>query len=147
MLHDVGRLVLFLKAPAQSLEILERCEKEESISSRIEIEVLGFDHAALGAELVSQWKLPLPLREMVHGHHNPGVSSLMLQDTILIHYADFITSALEYGKSGESFVAPLVIPPNFERFVMEDDRIDLLVVEMDERCDEIFPILASADSP
>ena len=68
----------------------------------------------------------------------------MFPDAFLIHYADFITSALRYGRSGEVFLSPLVVPGNCQRFVMEDDRIDLLVVELDQRCAEVFPILTAA---
>jgi HD-like signal output (HDOD) protein len=146
LLHDIGRLVLVLKAPAESVKILRRCESEQALASPIEQQELGFDHAALGAELLRLWKLPLPLREMVHGHHNPGVSSVMFPDTFLIHYADFITSALQYGRSGEVFLAPLVVPDNCQRFLMEDDRVDLLAVELDQRCAEVFSILASPAS-
>lgn len=141
LLHDIGRLILFVKAPEESREILERCEQEEQLASRIELEVLGFDHATLGAELIDLWKLPQSLREMVGSHHDPSASPVVFLDAFVVHYADFITSALEYGKSGELFVSPLVVPSNRARWLMEDDRIEALVTELDRKCEEIFPIL------
>jgi putative nucleotidyltransferase with HDIG domain len=141
LLHDIGRLILFLNAPEQSRLILDRCEKEEQLAPSIELDVLGFDHAMLGAELVEFWNLPQSLREMVRSHHDPSASPVVFLDAFLVHYADFITSALGYGKSGEPFVSPLVVPSNRARWLMEDDQIELLVAELDRKCDEVFPIL------
>ena len=144
LLHDIGRLQMFLEAPAESAEILERCERDQALASPIEEEVLGFDHTMLGAELVTVWRLPLPLREMVRGHHDPRLSTVTAQDTFLVHYADFIISALDYGKSGELFLSPLIPPAESERFLLEEGSIRALVADVDQRCEEIFPILNSA---
>jgi putative nucleotidyltransferase with HDIG domain len=141
LLHDIGRLILFLNAPEESRLILDRCEKEERLAQDVEVEVLGFDHAMLGAELIDLWKLPQSLREMVGSHHDPSASPVVFLDAFVVHYADFIVSALEYGKSGEVFVSPLVVPSNRARWLMEDDRIEALVTELDHTCEEVFPIL------
>jgi putative nucleotidyltransferase with HDIG domain len=146
LLHDIGRLILFLSAPEESRHILERCETECELASRIENEVLGFDHTMLGAELIELWKLPQSLREMVGNHHDPSGSPAVFLDAFVVHYADFITSALEYGKSGELFVSPFVVPSNRARWLMEGDRIEVLVRELDRKCEEIFPILSKAET-
>jgi HD-like signal output (HDOD) protein len=147
LLHDIGRLVLFINAPLESQEILRRCEREAELAHKIEREVIGFDHATLGTELVSYWKLPHVLGEMVGGHHNTPGSTSALADAFLVHYADFITSTLEYGNSGELFVAPLVVPPRCQSYLLEEDQIEFLISELDKQCDDIFPILATAERP
>ncbi len=141
LLHDIGRLILILKAPAESQQILAACEMRGELASKIEMEVLGFDHAMLGGELVSLWKLPVSLREMVRGHHNPTRSQIAVDDVCLIHHAVFITCALDFGPHGEPFVAPLVPLPNSDRCLLEEDRVEPLVAELDRKCDQIFPIL------
>lgn len=145
LLHDIGRLVLFINAPLESQEILRRCEREAELSHKIEREVIGFDHAQLGAELVSFWKLPRPLVEMIGCHHNAAGSAAAFADAFLIHYADFLTSALEFGNSAELFVAPLLVPASCQSYVLEDDQLEFLVSELDRQCDDIFPILATSD--
>jgi HD-like signal output (HDOD) protein len=146
LLHDIGRLVLFLNRTAEAVEVLRRTESESRLSHELERELLGFDHALLGAELLTFWKLPHSLGEMVGGHHDefrpPGSST----DAFHIHYADFIVSLLELGTSGEVFVPPLVVPSNCHRFLLDEENIPTLVEELDIQCEEIFPILATRES-
>jgi putative nucleotidyltransferase with HDIG domain len=144
LLHDVGRLILFLYAPGDSVEILETCEAEEELMFRVEPKVLGFNHAALGAELISLWRLPSAVREMVGGHHNPARSSVV-QHAFLIHYADFIVHALELGSNGERFVPPLMVPDNCQGCLLEDYEMEFMAREIEAQCQEVFPILAGAN--
>jgi putative nucleotidyltransferase with HDIG domain len=144
LLHDIGRLMLFLKAPEEGRQILQRSEKEGMLASRMEREIMGFDHAELGAELVSFWKLPHSLKEMVGCHHNPSRSHTVPADVFLVHYADFITSVLEFGNSGEFFVAPLTLPKGCDHCLVSEDRLTTLAKELEIRCAEIFPILVGA---
>jgi HD-like signal output (HDOD) protein len=144
LLHDVGRLILFLNAPAHCVEILKTCEVEKEPMFRIEPKVLGFDHAALGAELISFWRLPAAMREMVGGHHNPARSSIT-QHAFLIHYADFIAHALDLGSNGERFVPPLTVPGDCQGCLLEDYEMEFMTREVEAQCQEVFPILAGAN--
>lgn len=144
LLHDIGRLVMFLEAPEASRQILQHCEREGRLTCNVEIEVLGFDHATLGAEIICAWNLPRSLVQMVRCHHNPSKSSSgVLPDTFIIHYADFITSTLQFGNSGEFLVSPLIVPAGLKNPVLADNRIASLVCELEEQCEEIFPILTT----
>jgi putative nucleotidyltransferase with HDIG domain len=143
LVHDIGHLIMFLNAPEESRQILDRCEREAQLCFRVEQEVLGFDHAMLGAELVFRWKLPHALVQMVRDHHNPLESRAAFLEAFLVHYADFIVSALELGNSGERFVAPLKVPANCEGFLLDEGRLESLVIELERRCDEIFPALTT----
>jgi HD-like signal output (HDOD) protein len=138
LLHDVGHMVMFLNAPEESRQILDRCVEACQLSSRVEMDVLGFDHALLAGELISLWKLPTFLVEVVRCHHNPAATSLSWQDAFVVHYADFITHGLEYGNSGEVFVAPLLVPAGCEKLLLSGDQMQHFVRELDEKCEQIF---------
>lgn len=140
LLHDIGRLIMYLKSPDESWDILRRCEREGQLASVIETDVLGFDHAALGAELISRWGLPVALREMVRCHHEPTKSQLAVLDRSVVHYADFIVSALDLGNSGELYVAPVILEEG-RRNLLEDERLEPLVQDLDHRCNQLFAIL------
>jgi HD-like signal output (HDOD) protein len=146
LLHDIGRLVLFINSTADAVEVLRRTESESRLAHELERELIGFDHAALGAELLTFWKLPHSLCEMVGGHHDtfrpPGSST----DAFHIHYADFIVSLLELGSTGEVFVPPLVVPSNCHRFLLDEESILAMVEELDIQCEEVFPILTTRES-
>jgi len=138
LLHDIGHMVMFLNAPEESRQILDQCEASCQVSSRVEIEVLGFDHALLAGELISLWKLPAFLVEVVRCHHNPSATKMGLRDAFIVHYADFIAHGLEFGNSGELFVSPLLVPAGCEDLLMTAEQAQRFVKELDTKCDQIF---------
>lgn len=140
LLHDIGRLLLQLNAPVESERIIRRCESEVLSLCKVEFQEVGFDHAELGAELISIWKLPIPLVNMVRQHHSPSRVRTATLDEATIHYADFIVTALDYGDGGESTVSPLSEEACM-RCLLDDTRIEPLTEELMMRCNKIFPIL------
>ena len=132
---------MYLNAPKESAEILFRCEKEEAPPLEVERQVLGFDHVALGTELATFWKLPHSLRDMVNGHHNPSSASQASSDVFLVYYADFMTSILEFGSSGELFPYPLFVAPNYQQYLLDEEQIPLVVHELATQCVQLLPML------
>jgi putative nucleotidyltransferase with HDIG domain len=144
LLHDVGRLVMCLEAPQESHTIRERTDKEGRLPCLVEAEVLGFDHAMLGAELASSWELPKSLVQMIRQHHCPGKPMNSL-DTFLVQYADYITSSLGVGDSGERFISPLTVPPALKNCLLDDERLGNIIDELERQCEAIFPILTKRE--
>ena len=107
ILHDVGRLIMLENLPEESKEIVSRQNEVGGIMWQIEREVLGFDHADVGAALARAWKLPLSLEEIIGNHHNPARSKRYPLETTIIHLADIIAKAMELGTSGDIHVSPL----------------------------------------
>ena len=107
IVHDIGRLVIYLKAPEKAFEILRRCEAEKALAYKVERWILGYDHADVGCELMRKWKLPEFIAETVGYHHNPVASRSYSREAAVVHLADIIANALGHGTSGERFVPPL----------------------------------------
>ncbi len=107
ILHDIGRLIILENLPEESKEIVSRQTEVGGIMWQIEREVLGFDHAEVGAALARAWKLPLSLEEIIGNHHNPARSKRYPLETTIIHLADIIAKAMELGTSGDIHVSPL----------------------------------------
>ena len=107
LLHDIGKLIIFVEAPKYALEVLNQCENKNELMHKVEKEVLGFDHAKLGAMLLKKWKLPDEVVSAVYYHHMPSVSSGNIVGPAIIHIADMMTHALQFGSSGEKFVPTL----------------------------------------
>lgn len=140
LLHDIGRLIMYLKAEKESVEIFNRIETENLPPCKAETLVLGFDHAELGGELLSLWKLPTSLVEMVRRHHSPSKFSTTAGDDATVHYADFIVTALELGNSGEMAISPLS-EEACNRCLLDDSEIEPMVEEIEGRCDNLCSIL------
>lgn len=107
LLHDIGKLIIFVEAPEYALEIISQCHAKKELMYKVEQDVMGFDHAKLGAMLLKKWKLPNSIVSAVYYHHMPSVSSGDIIGPGIIHLADMITHALQFGSSGEEFVPTL----------------------------------------
>lgn len=107
LLHDVGKLIIFVEAPKYALEVITKCAETNELMHKVEKTVLGFDHAKLGAMLLKKWKLPEDIISSVYYHHMPSVSSGDIVSPSIIHIADIISHSLEFGFSGEMFVPTL----------------------------------------
>ncbi|MBL4762980.1 MAG: HDOD domain-containing protein [Gammaproteobacteria bacterium] len=107
LLHDIGRLVLYLKMPEAMQQVLSRRDEKQVMLYRLERETFGFDHAEVGASLMSVWGLPKTICAAVKYHHDPAQTTLSRVDVAVIHVADIMVNSLRMGSSGERFVPPL----------------------------------------
>jgi HD-like signal output (HDOD) protein len=107
MLHDIGRLLLFMNLPKQSRAALMRCQRSEELLYKVEREEIGFDHATVGSALLQAWNLPASLEEVVAFHHAPQKALRYPIETAIVHVADIITHTMELGSSGERLVPQL----------------------------------------
>jgi HD-like signal output (HDOD) protein len=107
VLHDIGRLVLFVNMPKQARAAMLRCKLSSQLLHQVELDEIGFDHATLGSALLQTWNLPASLEEVVAFHHLPQRALRYPIETAIIHVADVITHAMQLGSSGERFVPPL----------------------------------------
>jgi HD-like signal output (HDOD) protein len=71
MLHDVGQLIIAAGIPEQYREIVEIARSEGKTMQAAEVDVLGCEHAQIGAYLMGLWGLPEGLVEAIAYHHNP----------------------------------------------------------------------------
>jgi len=106
LLHDLGRLILYLNFPIESRNIITRSRNDAKLLYKAEKDYLGCDHAKVGQQLMKQWKLPMILESSVRYHHKPSDAPYLIPATI-VHLADLIVNSLGIGSSGEKFVSPL----------------------------------------
>jgi len=106
LLHDLGRLILYLYFTEESRNILSRARRGNKLLYQEEHDYLGCDHAQVGKQLMEQWKLPLILENNVLYHHIPSKAQQPIPATI-VHLADIVVNSLGIGSSGERFVPPL----------------------------------------
>lgn len=107
LLHDIGRLIIYLGYPDGARDILLRNREAEALLHVTEQEMLGFDHAEVGRKLIQHWNLPNSLQEPIGFHHRPSKATRYPIDAALIHVGDIVAHALRMGNSGEIFVPPV----------------------------------------
>lgn len=108
LLHDLGRLMLFLQEPEVMQTLLESHLNSSTALHLLESQTLGFDHATAGSQLLTSWDFPLTLSEPIRLHHRPNKSpEEFALNTSVIHVADLIVNAMKLGTSGQKFVPRL----------------------------------------
>lgn len=144
VLHDIGRLVLLQQAPDLAREAITRARERGELLHRAEREVVGFDHAVIGATLLRTWGLPVSLEESVAWHHEPQAAPRHPLEAAIVHVADVMTHALGFGTSGEQFVPPLD-PVAWGLLELPASMVPAIVVEVDEQfADVTRAVLAEA---
>lgn len=73
LLHDIGRLLLARQAPEEYGALLEAVEAGQPLLTT-ERTLLGATHAAVGAQLLSKWRLPAVLVACAARHHDEYAS-------------------------------------------------------------------------
>lgn len=115
LLHDIGRLVIFLLFPDEFSRITN-----EPDFPLIETEqrILGFDHGEIGGKAGQHWNLPVDIQEAIEQHETPPVPGSLKSLGLLVYTANILIhkteqsdeSALEKDKSIHSALDILNIP-------------------------------------
>jgi len=105
LLHNVGILVMLKYFPDELLQVADQRKKHPELSqSQLEEEILGVDHARLGAYLLNWWNMPYPLIEAALYHNNPLAAAPGNQEIIiLLHIADHLALI----QAGANTIQPL----------------------------------------
>ncbi|MET0008764.1 MAG: HDOD domain-containing protein [Candidatus Thiodiazotropha sp. 6PLUC9] len=101
VLHDIGRLAIFLKLPQEARDILLITGGEYGLLAETEHDVLGFTHMDVGEALLRKWKLPESIVDVVARHHRPSTAEQHQLETALLHIAAAVADAEINGYSLE----------------------------------------------
>ena len=145
ILHDVGRLVLYISVPEIALELLERCGNTGELLHRVERERLGFDHAEVAGALLRRWKIPPRVAEPVERHHSCGRAEQYPREASILHFADLVAHALQIGNSGERFVPELDLSV-WERLSLSCHYLPTLVQQVDATFNDTVEVLFRSDA-
>lgn len=107
LLHDLGRLVLFIRKPEEMAQVFETYHSSDTPLIKCESNLLGYDHTDVGHELLKLWKFPVNLIHAAKYHHFPLLSDFYPIEASIVHVADAIVHSLELGHSGEASIPPL----------------------------------------
>jgi len=107
LLHDIGRLVLFARAPHLAQQVFKVYGSERILLIDAEKRALGFDHQEIAGGIMQLWKFPDNLIQAVACHHNPIAADIARQEASVVHLADHLVNAMHLGSSGERHIPPL----------------------------------------
>ena len=100
LLHDFGKLVTTQFLARQALVAARERFTQGRSSVEAEREVLGTDHAEVGAAVLDLWRLPAQIVEAVALHHQP-VFTPQPRSSALAWFANQIAHQTEAARSGQ----------------------------------------------
>lgn len=138
ILHDIGHLVMCAIVPDSVRLICDR--SEDNAVCRVENDVLGFDHAAVGGELLTSWKIPRNISELVSFHHSPADCVQYPTGATIVHLAELTCLALGYCPDMEINIPPLD-EIAYEKLKFPNGAIETIVQQTEGQLAEVFTIL------
>jgi putative nucleotidyltransferase with HDIG domain len=106
LIHDVGKIVMASAFPQHFNEIYhDQAQMNGDLLER-EKNILGVDHAELGAMYLRKQRLPEVFIEIVQCHHCPQHARIQTTPTAAVHVADLLVRHTKIGDSGNRTEVP-----------------------------------------
>jgi len=123
LLHDIGRLVMYLKLPGLMSDLLQQRQASGQVMYILERNILDYSHAEIGGRLLEFWKLPQSIWEPVVTHHEPRKGGEYSLAACAIHIADAWVNTHQLGSSGSGFELS-TSPEALERIGVDAEEVD-----------------------
>lgn len=109
LLHDLGKTILSGHMENAYDEVTRIATERRMPFHEVERELLGFDHAELGAQVAAAWFFPAELEEAIRHHHQPHEATLKPRLAHCVHLADAACMMLGVGLGADGM--PYAVDP------------------------------------
>lgn len=87
MLHEIGRLILFINYPAESQQVMQGLESGKKNVWQLEKAKFSVHYGQIGQELMKQWNLPSIFQNTAGHHPAPASATDYIVETAIVHIA------------------------------------------------------------
>ncbi|MCX5757986.1 MAG: HDOD domain-containing protein [Candidatus Hydrogenedentes bacterium] len=107
LLHDIGKVILDEFLPEECAKAAQLSRTEQIPSYSAEKQIIGVDHAEVGARLAQKWKLPDGISDGIACHHDLRRCKIPVHQQVgaMISIADFMCIRAGLGASENTVVA------------------------------------------
>ncbi len=142
VLHDIGRLVIYVQLPDLSRDILLVAGGEDHLLPAVENEMLGFDHMDVGEALLKHWSMPRSITTVVGNHHQPMRVKDFRLETAIVHLASSLAMVEQEGAEVEEAME-LIDPVVWEITGLQPDAIVSVLETVPQKVNEIVDVVLS----
>ncbi len=97
LLHDIGKIVLGEFMSPHFDEVQAKVDQKGISFEKAEEEVMGIDHAEIGALIAETWRFPATIIDCIKWHHNPDGAPHTAPAIDIVHIADSISLMEGFG--------------------------------------------------
>lgn len=142
LLHDIGSLLIYRKIPELAREALLRASHNDQILEEAELQVMGFSHADVGAELLRKWRLPKNIVAAVEHHNAPSRAKEGVKEAAVVHLANIMANTI-YEPGPDTRVLPPLDTGAWDMLALHPQDIEPAVVEAERQFDEVYALFFS----
>lgn len=132
LLHDLGKVILAHLALQDYLGVIAEAHRRGCHVSVVEQEVFGVDHTRVALWLAMRWHLPERLTDALTYHHAPSRAKNSVQMAAIVHVADILARAMEYGEAGDGTL-PALDREAFDQLGLTTAQLDRIMIAADEQ--------------
>lgn len=134
LLHDIGKMVLYLDSPDSYSKVLEEVEKSGKQFIETENEFFQFNHADAGYFLMEKWKFSQLLKDVALYHHE--FKLFLGQDQIIgaVSFANELSHVFVEKRTGD-------LDKFLEQYEIPEGEVDKIVEESTKMIESYMSIL------
>ena len=107
LIHDIGKIILCQYLPKEFNEITRNVREKNILIFDSERELYNTTHQEIGGIIAKNWNLPANLQQAVCHHHNPTKNQNHFITISIVHCADILVRALDFGNGGDNKIPSL----------------------------------------
>lgn len=139
LLHDIGKLVMYYAEPGLSRQVINEAAETEGSLNQLEEKIFGFNHTAVGAELLQQWSFPESLIEPVRFHHTPEIAQQFQLEAAAVHLANAVANTLRPVISVDD---DLPVNPDVWKYLgLPESSLDTIITETGNSIGHMLEVL------
>jgi HD-like signal output (HDOD) protein len=137
ILHDLGILVIYQQEAALAGAVKRQMAEQHQLRDQAERELLGFDHAEVGALLIKAWGLSEELSELTRCHHQYQLAQSNQVATIILALANLLAdNDVAFADGSDIRLTSLI-----EQLDINEDKLAEIVETGEQQCAEIRSII------
>lgn len=137
ILHDLGILVIYQHDMALAAAVSRHIDEKHQLRDQAEREVLGFDHAEVGALLIEAWGLSEELSELTRCHHQYQLAQHNKQATLMLALANLLANQ----KTGQAIESDPRFTAMIEQLDISHGVIAEIMENSEQQCLEVKNII------
>lgn len=142
VLHDIGRLVIYLELPELSRDILLVTGGDDRLLPDVESDMLGFTHMDVGEALLEKWGLPESIITVIAHHHRPVQAESYRLESVLMHMASALSVGEMAGADLEE-TCEQIDPFSWEISGLKPEAVEEILESVPQKVNEIIDVVLS----